>query len=85
MDCRVAQGLINGHIDGVLSGAEKTALEAHLETCPECRLLENQCRLTVELIASFGREKAPDGFEQSVMKKIENEKIVPISSSAFRK
>lgn len=53
--------LISGYLDGELAPAEQAELEAHLETCPDCRReLEVMRRLFRGTSSAFAASDIPD-------------------------
>ncbi|NLD86911.1 MAG: hypothetical protein GX633_01440 [Clostridiales bacterium] len=81
--CTYFAGLINGHIDGILTDNEKNELIAHLAECEECHTrLEMMTLLSEEM--SLMVEEVPDGFTEAVMKSVRNQsgnRIVSIFTS----
>ena len=67
MNCTQAQGLISSNLDGELTPAEQPGLSAHLQACPECRLLEASLRGQRQLFAREARLAAPVGFRTRVV------------------
>jgi putative zinc finger protein len=59
MRCNDARPLFSGYLDGVMSGAERLEVAAHLHECRQCQseysLLEN----TRALVSSVGRRQPP--------------------------
>ena len=37
MDCKKAKNLMSAYVDGMLENAEKSAFEAHIHTCKDCK------------------------------------------------
>lgn len=76
MDCNEALELISLDLDGLLSDADRTRLEAHLDLCPACRSLSDEL---LALHAAMPQEEAPpEDFLDQVMAQIRREKVVPL-------
>lgn len=70
MDCSETRELLAEHIDGLLGGKEKEALEAHLKICRRCAAEAEGQRQAALLAASAPRFSAPAGFSERVMAEI---------------
>lgn len=73
MRCNEAKPLFSNYLDGVMSGAERLDVSAHLHECADCRsdytLLEN----TRTLVASVGRRQAPPDLALKIKVAISSE------------
>jgi hypothetical protein len=67
MTCHQARALLSALIDEVVTPAERTALDAHLEGCPDCRRELEQLRGTVSLLQGMPPARAPAGFVDRVV------------------
>jgi anti-sigma factor RsiW len=67
MTCHDVREQLSALLDEALSVAERSALEAHLATCAECRRELEQLRGTVALLGRLGPAHAPAGFVDRVV------------------
>src|SRR5262245_64100612 len=67
MTCHDAREQLSALIDDTLGGEERSAVEAHLATCAECRRELDQLRGTVGLLRAAKPERAPAGFVDRVL------------------
>ena len=68
-NCEKYLDMISAYADGELTENEKAELEAHLETCSECRsILEIYSAISSEM--AIDTEEVPEGFSDGVMKKV---------------
>ncbi len=58
------------YIDGGLTEQEKKLVKEHLQNCEECREELKKYRENRDLLSSIEKEKAPAGFDKSVLNKI---------------
>jgi len=76
MACDEYKGLLSALLDGELPPEERARVEAHLETCPECRqLLEELRALDTQLAALPGVAASPD-FDARLGKRIRRPRIL---------
>lgn len=75
MDCRVAQELISPYIDGELDREEARQLEAHIESCSECRQRFGQIKAVVQMVGVLEKEELPDGFLDRLQARLEAEQV----------
>jgi putative zinc finger protein len=59
MKCHEAKPLFSSYLDGVMSGAERHEIAAHLGGCPHCQSDYNLLENTRALVSSVGRKQAP--------------------------
>lgn len=81
MDCEKYLELLSARLDGVLTGEEERALEAHLAVCPECRALADHLAQLRDGFSGLEEREAPEGFAQEVMERIraeEPKKVIPL-------
>jgi anti-sigma factor RsiW len=76
-ECKQFEELIGAYSDGELTGAEACRVAGHLSDCPRCRqelkaIEELRARLT---LAGDEFKISLPGFAESVMKKIQGEKL----------
>src|SRR5262245_51869523 len=67
MTCHDAREQLSALIDDALGAEERSAVEAHLATCAECRRELDQLRRTVGLLRAVEPERAPAGFVDRVL------------------
>lgn len=67
MDCDKARGLFNGRIDGLLTEAEREALETHSASCVRCARELGGLVEASRAARSAVRFRAPEGFSSRVM------------------
>ena len=59
MRCNEARPLFSTYLDGVMSGAERHEVAAHLGECADCQSDYNLLENTRTLVSSVGRRQAP--------------------------
>lgn len=72
MSCRKTRFLIQGYLDGEVTAAERSAVEAHVA---ECRPCEQELRTSRQLLAALTgnpERSVSEGFEHRLMKAIED-------------
>ncbi len=69
MTCLEARELLSALLDDAVTAVERQAIEAHLETCAECRRELEELRGTVALLNRLPPVHAPAGFVDQVMEK----------------
>lgn len=74
MDCERCRELLSARLDGPLSAGEDSALREHLARCPACREAESQLAVIHNMMAGLEEVPAPEGFAQSVMARIRQER-----------
>jgi len=86
MDCKAFYESIDAYLDGELEGAQRLAIERHLDECPKCRKEYEDLREVLIGAAQMGMaDRAPDGFVQDVMARISQEKTKkPAKKSKYR-
>jgi hypothetical protein len=67
MTCLEARELLSGLLDDAVTESERRSIEAHLETCAECRRELAALRETVALLHRAPGVRAPAGFVDRVM------------------
>ena len=70
MDCGEVRDLSSDYIDEDLEAAAADRVKGHLEWCGPCNAFINTLRATVRMLGATPREKAPDGFRESVREKL---------------
>lgn len=73
MNCDKAAEAMSAELDGELNEQERLRLREHLQTCPDCRELYEQLRLSQQAF-SEAQSELPDRLHESVMAAIRNEK-----------
>ena len=82
-DCLNFEQQISAMIDGELPEAERQALEAHLETCPDCMEVYRMFSGLSAAMHDISFEPPAD-LKDRVLEQIEEEKITPIEEGARR-
>lgn len=72
MICNEALELLSAQLDGALTIEEQTTLEAHLQTCPECRAVQKELAAIDAALPSLEREP-PKLLHDAVMQEIRRE------------
>lgn len=72
MNCDEALTLISAELDGELTPQEAAALQEHLRTCPDCRVLRQELREQDALLREAELEP-PQALHDGVMKAIRQE------------
>ena len=73
MDCEKALELMSAELDGMCTEQERAALQAHLETCADCRETYRQLRALDEALQDAELEP-PQALHDNVMQQIRKEK-----------
>ena len=58
--CERARESLSAHLDGVLSGEDRTSLEAHVQGCEDCRRALGDLRLVVHRLSAQPLPEGPD-------------------------
>ena len=83
-DCLNFEQQISARIDGELPEAERQALEAHLETCPDCMEVYRMFSGLSAAMHDISFEPPAD-LKDRVLQQIEDEKITPIEDAPKRR
>ncbi|HNY99776.1 MAG TPA: zf-HC2 domain-containing protein [Anaerolineaceae bacterium] len=77
-NCRIMISVLGEYVDGTL-GAELCAdLERHLATCPNCRVVVNTLRKTVEIIQETSADEAmPQEARQRLFARLDLMEYLP--------
>ena len=70
MDCTANRRLMDERLDGSITPVAARALEAHLAACSPCRREWEMLAAVDRVLANAPLERAPAGFEQSVVTEI---------------
>ncbi|MBQ2816586.1 MAG: DUF4349 domain-containing protein [Clostridia bacterium] len=73
MDCRKFLEQLDAFIDGELTPGAKAAMENHMNNCPECKKLYEDAKEILMKTNELNDVKAPEGFTDAVMEKLQNE------------
>lgn len=78
-NCSEILELLTPYIDKVLGKEETKLVEKHIESCSECHKEYTELLELKKLMEEISKEEiqAPEGFAESVMNKIQEEKIQP--------
>jgi DNA-directed RNA polymerase specialized sigma24 family protein len=66
LTCQAAVHAASDHLAGLLSDAERGALEDHLAGCDSCSCLMDQLRSTVAVLGSYAEVQIPDSLRAMV-------------------
>ncbi|HEU5439038.1 MAG TPA: zf-HC2 domain-containing protein [Ktedonobacterales bacterium] len=65
LTCRAVAGLLTEYLEGALPASERSRLEQHLATCPNCTCYFDSLRLTIRLLGMLPPESiAPELMER---------------------
>ncbi|HOC93734.1 MAG TPA: zf-HC2 domain-containing protein [bacterium] len=81
MNCERIAALMDALVDGELSAAEAIEAAEHLSKCASCRAAERARAESVRLVREHGAERAPDGFAESVKRKLA---VQPVPAMSVR-
>ena len=68
--CKKASRLISIILDGEGGASEETALREHLERCPLCRKDQAEQRRLMEILASVGNVRQPEGYSENLRRRL---------------
>ena len=71
MDCKKAQKLMSAYVDDMLETAEKSAFEAHMKDCENCRRELELLKSTVAALSDL-KLAAPENFTDEVREKLKS-------------
>lgn len=75
MDHAEIRDTLSAYVDGVVSPQEKSLIEEHLETCPECRAAVRELTETVSCLRGLGEEEPPPWLTQRIMARVGEEAV----------
>ena len=67
MTCHETRELFSALVDDALDARERSALDAHLVGCADCRRELDRFQRTVALVQALPAERAPAGFVDGVI------------------
>jgi hypothetical protein len=73
MEHNAIRHMLSEYLDGSVSAQDKTEIENHLKTCPECENALQELRKTVEQIKSIEEIEPPAWMTQKIMAKVRAE------------
>ncbi len=73
MDHAGIREMLSAYLDGEVTPGERSLIEEHLKTCPECGNALRELRRTVEHIRELGEETPPPWLTRRVMARIQEE------------
>lgn len=73
MDHAGIREMLSAYLDGEVTPGERSLIEEHLKTCPECGDVLRELRRTVEHIRELGEETPPPWLTRRVMARIQEE------------
>lgn len=79
MNCKGVIHEISSYIDGELDPAVKQELQHHLEKCPDCKMVVDQTRLTIEIFCGSEPVDLPTGVKtrlhEALRRKIQGKEL----------
>lgn len=73
MTCLQARGMLSAYLDGIMSGRQMYALDAHLRQCDSCGDEYQSLRDTQTVLGKIGRAQAPDDLSLKIRLAISRE------------
>jgi hypothetical protein len=73
MDHAEIRDKLSAYLDGAVTPREKSLIEEHLETCPECGAALRELRRTVARLRNLGEEEPPPWLTQRIMAHVREE------------
>jgi anti-sigma factor RsiW len=73
MDHAEIRDKLSAYLDGAVTLREKSLIEKHLETCPECGTALRELRRTVARLGNLGEEHPPPWLTQRIMAQVGEE------------
>ncbi|WP_139492050.1 zf-HC2 domain-containing protein [Brevibacillus dissolubilis] len=70
MDCKQIRPLIHGYLDEDIDSEKNQILQAHLQTCAECREIMHEIQKAIAFVQSASHIHAPSDFTAKVMAKL---------------
>ncbi|MCS7351194.1 anti-sigma factor [Thermoflexus sp.] len=74
--CEEWLGRISLYLDGELAEHLCRELEQHLKECPDCHVVFNTTRRTIELYRRYGRVSMPEGARESLFRALNLEDLL---------
>ncbi len=68
MECREFVERVTDYLEGALAPEDRARLEAHLATCPHCRLYLEQMRATLRLTGRLGDTDVPTQGREDLLR-----------------
>jgi anti-sigma factor RsiW len=72
-ECIDIQAELSAYLDGELTAQERSSLDAHLSTCPECRAMLEELRGVASVMSDLPRVSAPASLMTKVRRDIASE------------
>lgn len=67
MTCQELVELVTDYLEDVLESPRRAWFEAHLATCPHCRVYLEQMRATIRVLGRLTPETLPPGAEAALL------------------
>lgn len=64
------EALLPDYVDGTLGAADRARVDAHLETCEECRASVTDAGESLRALSGLKKQPAPDHFDREVAETI---------------
>jgi hypothetical protein len=71
MDCKKAENLMQGYLDGDLDEKQKIEFEEHLIKCQPCKVEYNEIKRVLEMLNSLPEMELPDNYRRELRSKLE--------------
>jgi len=68
LTCQELVELVTEYLEGTLSPEDRVRFEAHLATCPGCRIYLEQMRQTIELLGRITEEMIPERAKEELLR-----------------
>jgi anti-sigma factor RsiW len=72
---RDVRSRLSDYLDGSLSPADRRAIQAHLDRCPDCRNFANTLRTTIHALDTLAAKPAPEAAKQRVLDRVKSESL----------
>lgn len=82
MTCEETQKAFSLYVDGELTGAMRSAVDAHLDVCPVCRLSLSEMRSLVRSLSLMERPAPPPSLAVSISDSVMIERAARLSQQA---
>ena len=74
VDCKRTHDSLSDYIEGLLTGEQVQAIEAHLKRCPQCRDLRERVQQTMILLGSLPQITPSATFDEKLRERIRRER-----------
>jgi len=84
MRCEACKELLSPFLDGVCSEKENKVIQAHLAACSNCRDQMEEMRRMVELFHQMPLPSLPEGFAESLHRRLDAENLIMFPPHEFK-